>query len=72
MFDLKNNIKNMLQYFVQTATPSVRPSEGRNAEPSRTIYGDSYWYASPNLWEPTVMLALRDLCKPGKIGRAHV
>jgi FkbM family methyltransferase len=30
-----------------------------------SLYGDSYWYAGPNLWEPTVMLALRDLCRPG-------
>lgn len=32
-----------------------------------TLYGDSYWYSGPNLWEPTVMLALRDLCKPGTV-----
>lgn len=34
---------------------------------SPTLYGDSHWYASPNLWEPTVMIALKDLCKPGDI-----
>lgn len=38
-----------------------------NVETKPTLYGDSYWYAGPNLWEPTVMLALRDLCKPGSI-----
>ena len=32
-----------------------------------TIYGDSFWYSGPNMWEPTVTLALRDLCKPGMI-----
>ncbi|MEW6329838.1 MAG: FkbM family methyltransferase [Pseudomonadota bacterium] len=29
------------------------------------LYGDSYWYQTSNLWEPTVQLALKDLCKPG-------
>jgi FkbM family methyltransferase len=38
-----------------------------NVEIKPTLYGDSFWYAGPNLWEPTVMLALRDLCKPGTI-----
>ena len=28
-------------------------------------YGDSFWYASPNLWEPPVQTALKDLCRPG-------
>jgi FkbM family methyltransferase len=31
------------------------------------IFGDSFWYAGPNLWEPTVTLALHDLCKPGMV-----
>ena len=30
-------------------------------------YGDSYWWESPNLWEPSVRLALLDLCRPGSI-----
>jgi FkbM family methyltransferase len=28
-------------------------------------YGDSFWYTSPNLWEPPVQTALKDLCRPG-------
>ncbi|NES82025.1 MAG: FkbM family methyltransferase [Moorea sp. SIO2B7] len=31
-----------------------------------TVYGISLWYKE-NLWEPTVQIALRDLCKPGDI-----
>jgi FkbM family methyltransferase len=29
------------------------------------LYGDSYWYACNNLWEPPVLVALKDLCRPG-------
>lgn len=28
-------------------------------------FGDSLWFEGPNLWEPPVLLALRDLVKPG-------
>lgn len=28
-------------------------------------FGDSFWYSGPNLWEPPVQLALKDLCRPG-------
>jgi FkbM family methyltransferase len=56
MFDLKNKIKSKLLSFIR-----------HNVGQGITLYGDSYWYASPNLWEPTVMLALRDLCKPGTV-----
>lgn len=31
------------------------------------LWGDSYWFSGPSLWEPTVMIALKDLCKPGSI-----
>lgn len=37
---------------------------------TRTVtppFGDSFWYATANLWEPAVQLALRDLCRPGNI-----
>jgi FkbM family methyltransferase len=41
----------------------LRPA---NSFPS-LLHGDSYWFASPNLWEPSVLLALRDLCQPGMV-----
>jgi FkbM family methyltransferase len=28
-------------------------------------YGDSFWYSGPNLWEPPVQTALKDLCRQG-------
>ena len=31
------------------------------------LYGDAFWYSGPNLWEPTVLNAVRDLCKPGSV-----
>ena len=31
------------------------------------IVGDSAWWDSPNLWEPPVVLALRDIVHPGDI-----
>jgi FkbM family methyltransferase len=33
---------------------------------SVTLYGIAPWYQE-NLWEPTVQIALRDLCKPGDV-----
>lgn len=33
---------------------------------AHTLFGTSPWYES-NFWEPTVQIALRDLCRPGKI-----
>jgi len=40
-------------------------------EPLRQHYtrpvGDSFWWEGPNLWEPSVQLALRDLCRPGSV-----
>lgn len=56
MLNIKKKIKTHLLAFIR-----------HNVETKPTLYGDSYWYAGPNLWEPTVMLALRDLCKPGTV-----
>jgi FkbM family methyltransferase len=54
MASMKEKIRTRLREFVR-----------RVAGTGPGIYGDSYWYAGPNLWEPTVALALRDLCRPG-------
>ena len=56
MLNIKGKIKARLLAFIR-----------HNVETKPNLYGDSYWYAGPNLWEPTVMLALRDLCKPGTV-----
>lgn len=56
MLNIKEKVKARLIAFMR-----------HNVETKPTLYSDSYWYAGPNLWEPTVMLALRDLCKPGSI-----
>jgi FkbM family methyltransferase len=60
MIRLKQIVKNKVIQIVDS-----RISDHSDHSPA--LYGDSYWYASPNLWEPTVMLALKDLCKPGAI-----
>ncbi|MBU6225387.1 MAG: FkbM family methyltransferase [Burkholderiales bacterium] len=57
MFNLKNKLKSKLVDIIRNNTPAPPPPA--------LLYGDSYWYAGANLWEPTVILALRDLCKPG-------
>ena len=56
MFNIKEKVKSRLIAFIRN-----------NVETIHRLYGDSYWYAAPNLWEPTVMLALRDLCRPGTV-----
>ena len=56
MLNIKEKVKARLIAFIR-----------HNVETKSTLYGDSYWYAGQNLWEPTVMLALQDLCKPGSI-----
>jgi FkbM family methyltransferase len=45
-------------------TPAIQ-EQLRNI-PRQELFGLSYWYEG-NLWEPPVQIALRDLCKPGKI-----
>lgn len=32
-----------------------------------TLYQDSWWYESPNLWEPPVLLILKDLIRAGMV-----
>lgn len=51
---IKNRLRTQLKNTMDRAIQSV-------ADP----YGDSFWYASPNLWEPPVQTALKDLCRPG-------
>ena len=38
---------------------------GKVVKQTFPLFGDSFWYQSTNLWEPSVVLALRDLCLPG-------
>lgn len=37
----------------------------KHSPTSPVLYGDSFWYDCPNLWEPSVLIALKDLCRPG-------
>lgn len=60
MFKPENFLKNHLLAFIRLNLGDVV-----NIESKPTLFGGSYWYANPNLWEPTLMLALRKLCKPG-------
>jgi FkbM family methyltransferase len=58
---IKKIFKNQALRFIASNMPK---SPGNNAF---NLCGDSYWFASPNLWEPSVLLALRDLCQPGMV-----
>lgn len=41
-------------------------ARGFAKEPApQTMYGDSCWWEAPNLWEPSVLMAVKDLVKPG-------
>jgi FkbM family methyltransferase len=54
--NIKSRVRTRLKDFIErTAAPLTRP------------FGDSLWYEGPNLWEPPVLIALRDLLKPGDI-----
>lgn len=53
---------------IRSALTSLLRKAGRRLyEPLRVPFGDAFWYAGPNLWEPSVALALRDLCVPGAV-----
>jgi len=62
----------MIKYFVKAIKTWVekkfklKTPRATNNSPS-FLHGDSYWFDSPNLWEPSVLLALRDLCRPGMV-----
>jgi FkbM family methyltransferase len=68
------NLKKWLKAKLSTALeiPQIRAAveklglQNSNSTTLATLYGMQYWYEG-NLWEPPVQLALRDLCKPGKI-----
>jgi FkbM family methyltransferase len=53
--------------FKWRAQPKAHPGSGSGGLPSDLLrpYGDQPWWEATNLWEPTVRLALTDLCKPG-------
>jgi FkbM family methyltransferase len=57
---LKMLVKNKLTQFIhqQVSSQSSLPTP---------LFGDAYWYAGPNLWEPPVLLSLKDLCRPGAV-----
>ena len=54
MYKVKHFLKKHAQAFFRN-----------NAPANELLWGDSYWHASPNLWEPSVLIALKDLCRAG-------
>ena len=58
---LRTLLDPMLDGLARRITPRIPPPE-----PGLVPWGDSLWFASPNLWEPTVAIALRDLVRPGQ------
>lgn len=58
---------NMLGYIKRRLGTHVRDVIERLHREQINPFGDSFWYTGPNLWEPPVQLALRDLCRPGSI-----
>jgi FkbM family methyltransferase len=70
MQKIKNWLKNKLRQAlsIPTLSESVEriSTELTNTSLNTSLFGLSYWYET-NFWEPTVQLALRDLCKPGQV-----
>jgi FkbM family methyltransferase len=65
---IKDWIKNRLRQAAAIAVQEISPSllEIKSQLASQNLFGISQWYES-SLWEPPVQIAIRDLCKPGKI-----
>lgn len=57
----------MINYLKTRLRASVRETVLKVNRLQTAPYGDSFWYEQPNLWEPPVQLALRDLCRSGAI-----
>ena len=55
----------MLRKIKDRLRTHLRNTVDRAIQKMADPYGDSFWYASPNLWEPPVQTALKDLCRPG-------
>lgn len=55
----------MLRKIKDRLRAQLRNTVDRAIQVMADPYGDSFWYASPNLWEPPVQTALKDLCRPG-------
>lgn len=62
---LKNWLKTCLRRAL--ALPAIDQALNKLREKqSQELFRISYWYEG-NLWEPPVQIALRDLCKPGRV-----
>ena len=63
-----NKIKDKIKFkLADVLTPEVDKKLSIDEKLSGvTLYGIAPWYQE-NLWEPTVQIALRDLCKPGDV-----
>lgn len=57
----------MLAYVKRRFGKHIRATIERLQREQVNPFGDSFWYEGPNLWEPPVQLALKDLCRPGSV-----
>lgn len=56
-------MKKLKSWIYRIASRLLNPPATAVQEP----YGDAFWFAWPNLWEPSVMVGLRDLVQPGAV-----
>ncbi|MCF4967329.1 FkbM family methyltransferase [Nostoc sp. CMAA1605] len=64
--DAVNQLSNKFTSSIPALENSVNQLNDAVARDVQGLFGVSYWYEG-NLWEPTVQIALRDLCKPGDV-----
>ncbi len=61
MFQLRDRAKKRMADLIRHQVQKI--SSGEVAP----LFGDSYWHSGPNLWEPAVLLAIKDMVKPGGV-----
>jgi FkbM family methyltransferase len=57
----------MIRYIKRRIRSVIKEAVSKAERLHLAPFGDAFWYEQPNLWEPTVQLALRDLCEPGAV-----
>lgn len=65
MIDLGRH-QNWIKQKIKRTIQGHRPLTPTQTAPVEALFGISPWYEE-NLWEPTVQLALKDLCRPGDV-----
>jgi FkbM family methyltransferase len=66
---LKDKIKHILKFpkIKYKKNASIQTHEITKHPNCFDLYGDRYWFLGQNLWEPPVLIALKDLCQPGSV-----